>query len=109
MPWTGFGYGGTGAGNAPFQPWFNRSVSGLPIALNVAAAWKLQGDLVVTTPQRLQLSGASGNGFAALAGQSAGRTRVQILLNNYQPNYDIAREIAAQTARPSSHLDCVVY
>jgi len=100
MPWTGFGYGGTGAGNAPFQPWFNRSVSGPPIALNVAAAWKLQGDLVATTPQRLQLSGASGNGFAALAGQSTGRTRVQILLNNYQPNYDIAREIAAQMARP---------
>ncbi|TIA78047.1 hypothetical protein D6C76_04300 [Aureobasidium pullulans] len=95
MPWTGFGYGGTGAGNAPFQPWFNRS-SATAIPLNVAAAWKLQGELVVSTPQRLQLSGSSSNGFAVLAGRSNTGSRVNILLNNYQPNYDIAREIARQ-------------
>lgn len=101
MPWTGFGYGGTGAGNAPFQPWFNKSSSGTPIPLNVAAAWKLQGSLVLKTPQRVQLLGASSNGFAALAGRSNSGSLVQILLNNYQPNYDIAREFAAQLVKAS--------
>ena len=65
--------------------------------LNVAAAWKLQADLVLNTPDRLLLNGSSPDGFAALAGRSGSKDKVQVLLNNYQLNYDIVREIAALT------------
>lgn len=95
LSWTGFGYGGTGAGNAPFQAWFNQNTTA---ALPVALAWKLQADLILQTPHRLRLSGSSSDGFAALAGRSPAQDKIQILLNNYQPDYDIAREIAAQSA-----------
>lgn len=96
MPWTGFGFGGSGAGDASFPGWFNRSASASPTPLNIAAAWKLQGDLVVNASDRLGLHGVSDDGFAALAGRDGGRGGVQVLLNNYQPNYEIAREIAAE-------------
>jgi hypothetical protein len=98
ISWTGFGYGGTGAGDAPFQPWFNRTASNPAVPLPVAAAWKLQAELVLQTPHRLSLEGSSSDGFAALAGLSGSKDKVQILLNNYQPDYNIAREIAAQSA-----------
>ena len=89
--WTGFGYGGYGAGGAYFTPWFNNATRP-PTPLNVAAAWKLQASLVQDTPNRLSLTGSSPDGFAALAGRS--NSKVQVLLNNYQLNYDIVREIA---------------
>lgn len=96
MPWTGFGYGGYGALNAYFTPWFNQTSNG-PMPMNVAAAWKRQAELVLQTPNRLHLDGSSPDGFAALAGSSSSsKQQVQILLNNYQSDYDIAREIAAQ-------------
>lgn len=105
MPWTGFGYGGTGAGNAPFQPWFNKTSDNNTIPLNVAAAWKFSGDLVTETPQRLQVDGISDDGFTALAGQSYSRSQIKVLLNNYQLDYDIIREIAAQSVgQPFSSL-----
>jgi len=100
MPWPGFGYGGIGAGNASFPAWFNKTADNSTTPLNVAAAWKLQADLVLNTPNRLQLQGDSPNGFAALAGRSGGDEEygeVQVLLNNYQLDYDIPREIANGT------------
>ena len=100
--WTGFGYGGYGAGNAYFTPWFNNATSP-PTPLNIAAAWKLQSSLVQDTPNRLSLQGSSPDGFAALAGRSISKNEVQILLNNYQLNYDIVREIANITV--SRHID----
>ncbi|KAK4540359.1 hypothetical protein LTR36_009316 [Oleoguttula mirabilis] len=96
MPWPGFGYGGIGAGNQSFPAWFNKTADNATVPLNVAAAWKLQAELVVNTPDRLELEGASPNGFAALAGGNGGE-EVQILLNNYQLDYDIPREIANGT------------
>lgn len=95
MSWTGFGYGGTGAGNAPFPPWFNHTSTNGAIPLDAADAWLLQSDLILHTPNRVSLIGSSSDGFAALAGISPSKTKINILLNNYQPNYDIAREIAA--------------
>lgn len=95
LPWPGFGYNGTGAGSQPFQGFFNRSASG-PIPLNAARAWFLQGQLVTQTPSRLGLEGHSEDGFAAIAGISRDGEKVQILLNNYQFDYDIAKEITTQ-------------
>lgn len=86
--------GGSGAGDAPFPPWFTNSTTD-PQPYNIAHAWKLQYELVSQTPQRVKLSGNSSNGFAALAGASP--NKVQVFLNNYQLNYDIAREIANGT------------
>jgi len=94
FPWTGFGYGGYGAGNAYFQPWFNLTSSNKTVPLNAAAAWKLQASLDMYTSWRLQLEGSNPDGFAALAGKSADGKLVQVLLNNYQLNYDIVKEIA---------------
>lgn len=105
MPWTGFGYGGYGAGNAYFKPWFNLSSDNETVPLNVASAWKLQAELVMQTPIRVKLDGSSPDGFAALAGRSASRNQVQILLNNYQLNYDIPREIAAELVSGHSDLE----
>jgi hypothetical protein len=95
MSWTGFGYGGTGAGDAAFPPWFTPNTTN---PLPAAAAWLLQADLILHTPTRLALTGSSPDGFAALAGIDSSNTIVNILLNNYQPDYDIAREIAAIAA-----------
>ncbi|CAI7633555.1 unnamed protein product [Penicillium palitans] len=95
LPWPGFGYNGTGAGDQPFKGSFNRSSSG-PIPLNVAKAWFLQGKLVTDTKNRMNVFGSSEDGFAALAGISDDRTKVQILLNNYQFDFDIATEITTQ-------------
>jgi hypothetical protein len=95
LAWPGFGYGGYGAGNARFFPFFNKTSTNPAIPLNIAAAWKLQAELVLQTPVRVKLSGDSPDGFAALAGRSDHKDEVQILLNNYQLNYDIPREIAA--------------
>ncbi|KAJ9246967.1 hypothetical protein DTO207G8_8427 [Paecilomyces variotii] len=95
LPWPGFGYNGTGADDQPFQGFFNRSSSG-PIPLNVAKAWLLQGKLVTETSHRVKVNGSSEDGFAALAGISTDRTKVQVLLNNYQFDYDIAREITTK-------------
>ncbi|KAL3459498.1 hypothetical protein BJX64DRAFT_291167 [Aspergillus heterothallicus] len=98
LPWTGFGYGGYGAGNAKFPAWFNDSSRVPAIPLNVAAAWKLQADLVVNTSTRVSVRGSSPDGFAVLAGRSESADVVQVLLNNYRVDYDIMREIAAQMA-----------
>ncbi|KAL3462521.1 hypothetical protein BJX64DRAFT_288210 [Aspergillus heterothallicus] len=95
LPWPGFGYNGTGAGGQPFQGFFKRSPSG-PIPLNAAKAWLLQAKLVTETANRVKVAGSSEDGFAALAGVSTNRTKVQVLLNNYQFDYDIATEITAQ-------------
>ena len=101
--WTGFGFGGTGAGNAHFNSWFNlSSVDNSTIPLNVAAAWKLQAELVLNTPNRIGLESFDDQGFAVIAGagmkMDSHQNMVQVLLNNYQLDYDIVREIAAQTA-----------
>lgn len=95
LPWPGFGYNGTGAGNHHFQGFFNKTSSG-PIPLNVAKAWYLQGKLVTETSQRVKIDGSSTDGFAALAGTSTNGTQVQVLLNNYQFDHDIATEITAK-------------
>ncbi|OJJ42277.1 hypothetical protein ASPZODRAFT_20604 [Penicilliopsis zonata CBS 506.65] len=97
LPWTGFGYGGYGAGNASFPAWFNET-DGEPVPLNAAAAWRLQADLVVNASSRLEVRGSSPDGFAVLAGRSATADEVQVLLNNYQLDYDIPRQIAAVMA-----------
>ncbi|KAL4789336.1 hypothetical protein BDV19DRAFT_395154 [Aspergillus venezuelensis] len=97
LPWPGFGYNGTGAGGQPFPGFFNRSSSG-PVPLNAAKAWKLQGKLVTETRNRLNVTGSSEDGFAALAGVSSDASKVQVLLNNYQFDFDIATEITAQLA-----------
>jgi hypothetical protein len=69
------------------------------VPLPVAAEWKLQAGLVLQTAHRLSLESSSSDGFfAALAGRSTSEDKIQILLNNYQPDYDIAREIAARLA-----------
>lgn len=96
MSWPGFGYNGTGAGNQPFQGFFSKSSSGTPIPLNAAKAWLFQAKLIADTPYRVKVEGSSEDGFAVLAGRSANNTKVQVLLNNYQFNYDIAREITSQ-------------
>jgi hypothetical protein len=44
----------------------------------------------------VKVIGSSADGFAALAGISTDRTKVQTLLNNYQFDFDIATEITAQ-------------
>lgn len=98
LPWPGFGYNGTGAGDQPFQGFFQRSPTG-PIPLNAAKAWFLQGKLVTETKHRVKVVGSSEDGFAVLAGVSTNRTKVQILLNNYQLDYNIATEITAQMVR----------
>lgn len=95
LPWPGFGYNGTGAGDQPFHGFFNRSSSG-PIPLNAAKAWLLQGKLVTQTPNRVKVVGSSADGFGALAGVSVDHAKVQVLLNNFQLNYNIATEITAQ-------------
>jgi hypothetical protein len=95
LPWPGFGYNGTGAGNQPFQGFFQRSSTG-PIPLNAARAWYLQGQLVTQTPSRLKVYGHSEDGFAAIAGRSPDGKKVQVLLNNYQFDYNIAKEITTQ-------------
>ncbi|KAL4736112.1 hypothetical protein BDV11DRAFT_173227 [Aspergillus similis] len=96
MPWPGFGYNGTGAGGQPFHGYFNRSASG-PVPLNAAKALPLQADLVRETPHRIKVQrGSSEDGFAVLAGRSPNNATVQILLNNYQFDFDIAYEVTAQ-------------
>lgn len=96
MPWPGFGYNGTGAGNQPFPGFFNKSAAGTPIPLNAAKALLLQAKLVTETPYRVAVDGSSEDGFAVLAGHSADHTKVQVLLNNYQLDYDIVREVTSQ-------------
>ncbi|KAJ5784504.1 uncharacterized protein N7503_009716 [Penicillium pulvis] len=91
--WPGFGWGGSGAGNASFAPWFKKSANGSAIALNQAAAWSLQAQLISATPERVQVEGSSNDGFAVLAGRSTTPDVVQVLLNNYQPDYDMVSEI----------------
>lgn len=108
LPWPGFGYNGTGADDQPFQGFFNRSSSG-PIPLNVAKAWLLQGKLVTETSHRVKVNGSSEDGFAALAGISTDRTKVQVLLNNYQFDYDIAREITTKMVRTWTRTSVYLY
>ncbi|KAL3496925.1 hypothetical protein BJX62DRAFT_232121 [Aspergillus germanicus] len=92
--WPGFGWGGSGAGNATFAPWFEKSANGSVIALNQASAWALQAQLLCETPKRVSVEeGSSSDGFAVLAGRSSARDTVHVLLNNYQPRYDMIREI----------------
>lgn len=95
MPWPGFGYNGTGAGGQPFHGFFNRSSNG-PIPLSAAKTLLLQANLVTQSPNRVEVQGSSDDGFAVLAGLSTDNTKLQVLLNNYQLNYDIATEITAQ-------------
>ncbi|RHZ51794.1 uncharacterized protein CDV56_104249 [Aspergillus thermomutatus] len=108
MPWPGFGYNGTGAGAQPFQGFFNRSSSGPPIPLNAAKALLLQADLVTKTPKRVEAQGSSPDGFAVLAGRSADNKTVQVLLNNYKFDYDIALEITPQIV-PSLNTSTTAY
>lgn len=98
--WTGFGFGGYGAGNAYFPGWFNRTLNSQnqtvgAVPLPVAAAFKLQKELVVGTPQKLQLGRSSVDGFVVLAGRTETGHVVKVLLNNYQVDYDVLREITA--------------
>ncbi|KAJ5526162.1 hypothetical protein N7494_012812 [Penicillium frequentans] len=100
--WPGFGWGGSGAGNASFAPWFKKSANGSAIALNQAAAWGLQAQLISATPERVQVEGSSSDGFAVLAGRSSTPNVVQVLLNNYQPDYDMISEITHATVCDAS-------
>lgn len=100
--WPGFGWGGSGAGNASFAPWFKKSPNGSAIALNQAAAWGLQAQLISATPERVQVKGSSSDGFAVLAGRSSTPNVVQVLLNNYQPDYDMISEITNATVCDAS-------
>ncbi|PVH72060.1 hypothetical protein DL98DRAFT_596387 [Cadophora sp. DSE1049] len=103
LPWPGFGYGAIGASGGKFRGFFNKSDSGKPIPLQVAKAWKLQGDLVTQTPQRIRvISGHDEDGFGVLAGRSNKRDKVQILLNNYQLDFNIPREITAPSLNASN-------
>lgn len=95
MPWPGFGYNGTGAGSQPFHGFFNRSSNG-PVSLNAAKALLLQANLVTHSRNRVEVQGSSDDGFVVLAGLSMDKTKLQVLLNNYQLNYDIATETTAQ-------------
>lgn len=95
MPWPGFGYNGTGAGSQPFHGFFNRSSNG-PIPLSAAKALLLQANLVGQSPNRVKVQGSSDDGFAVLAGVSTDNTKLQILLNNYQLNYDIVTQTTTQ-------------
>lgn len=96
MPWPGFGYGATGSAGTFFPGFFNKSSTG-PVALPVARAWKLQGQLVSQTPYRVNVvRGHSEDGFAVLAGRSQNKAQVQVFLNNYQLDYDIPRSITSQ-------------
>ncbi|KUJ07299.1 uncharacterized protein LY89DRAFT_742942 [Mollisia scopiformis] len=109
LSWTGFGYGGYGAGHAYFQPWFSLTSNNKTVPLNAAAAWKLQASLVTNTSQRLDLQGSSPDGFAALAGESESGEIVQVMLNNYQLDYDIVHHISIHPQQhiPSSKImDC---
>ncbi|KAL3453409.1 hypothetical protein BJX65DRAFT_302314 [Aspergillus insuetus] len=91
--WPGFGWGGSGAGNATFVPWFEKSANGSVIALNQALAWALQAQLLRETPERVSVEeGSSSDGFAVLAGRSLARDTVHVLLNNYQASYEMIRE-----------------
>lgn len=112
LSWTGFGHGGYGAGHAWFHSWFNldgpASNSSFPVPAGgaamprpIASAWKLQASLVMVTPSRLSLSlpaSKEGDGFVALGGRDVKGGRVNVLVNNYQLNYDIPREITAALA-----------
>ncbi|KAJ5715705.1 uncharacterized protein N7483_012886 [Penicillium malachiteum] len=100
MSWTGLGYGGYGWDDAYFQGWYNQTDSG-DIALNAGAAWVLSGDFVTNTPSRLSVSESSANGFAALAGVSSNKTEVQVLLNNYQVDYDIVKVACTTFMQPT--------
>ena len=104
IPYPGFGYGAMGAGGFDFPPFFIRSDAG-PVPLAAAKAFKLQGNLVLKTPNRVKVSaGHSENGFAVLAGRSTDLATVQVLLNNYQLNYDIPKEIATRLVSFNSNL-----
>jgi hypothetical protein len=90
--WPGFGWGGSGAENATFAPWFEKSANGSAIALNQASAWALQAQLLYETLERVSVEeGSSSDGFAVLACRSPARDTVQVLVNNYQPSYDMIR------------------
>ncbi|OJJ46531.1 hypothetical protein ASPZODRAFT_142343 [Penicilliopsis zonata CBS 506.65] len=95
MSWTGLGYGGYGYGDAYFQAWYTNTSNG-DVATNAGAAWVLSGQFVTETANRLALTGSSPDGFTALAGISDEEDQVQIMLNNYQVDYDILRQNTVQ-------------
>lgn len=96
--YPGLSYGGWGAGGFWYQGFFNKSASDQPIPRNIAIAWLNYMSLLNQTPNRLELSGSSADGFAAIAGRSDDNNTVQVFLNNYQLDYEIPREILTELA-----------
>lgn len=96
--YPGLSYGGWGAGGFWYQGFFNKSASNQPIPRNIATAWLNYMSLLNQTPNRLELSGSSADGFAAIAGRSDDNNTVQVFLNNYQLDYKIPREILTELA-----------
>lgn len=94
--YPGLSYGGWGAGGFWYQGFFNKSADSQPIPRNIATAWLNYMDLLNQTPNRLELSGSSDDGFAALAGISEDKTKVHVFLNNYQLDYAIPEEIVTE-------------
>lgn len=110
IPYPGFSYGALASGGVRYPGFFNKSDSG-PIPLDAAKAYLLQAQLITKSSNRINVDGSSSDGFVVLAGRSDSSTQVQVLLNNYQANFDIPREMAAKTvsSNPSFFLLRVSY
>lgn len=91
--YPGLSYGGWGAGGFWYQGFFNKSADNIPITRNIAKAWLNYVGFLSQTPNRLEVSGSSPDGFAVLAGRSNNSDQVKIFLNNYQLDYAIPQEI----------------
>lgn len=94
--YPGLSYGGWGAGGFWYQGFFNKSTDDKPLRRNIATAWLNYIQLLNRTPNRLELTGSSPDGFAALAGRSHDENKIQIFLNNYQLNRGIPQEITSE-------------
>ncbi|KIW95009.1 uncharacterized protein Z519_04989 [Cladophialophora bantiana CBS 173.52] len=91
--YPGLSYGGWGAGGFWYQGFFNKSAEDQPIPRNVAKAWVNYINFLNRTPNRLEVSGGSSDGFAVLAGRSNDTHQIQVFLNNYQLDYTVPQEI----------------
>lgn len=99
FPWAGFSYGGIAGASVFFMGFFNKTVDNETLPLNAARAVSLQNTLIRDTPVRLQVDGHSPEGFAALSGVSEDGRKIQVLLNNYQLDYDLPRAISKAFVR----------
>lgn len=100
--YPGLSYGGWGAGGFWYQGFFNKSADDVPIPRNIAKAWVNFISFLNQTPNRLEVSGSSSDGFAVLAGRSNDTNQIQVFLNNYQLDYKIPQEVVTALASISS-------